>query len=301
MNKNNLLVIGLGLMAGSLALSLKECDCFNKITGYDINKDSMSDAINNHIIDDTINELSGETLTEFDYIILGTPVSETLKLLPDLASKIDHNTIIFDLGSVKKPVITKAREVISNQNNSNIDFIGGHPMVGSHKQGIKHVMTNLFTQKPFILTPVGNKKFEDDTSVNMISQLLVKINSHPVVMSAEKHDHIVAALSHIPHLIASVMVNTISTRSEFDMTLAGGSFKDMTRVAKADPLLWEDIFHHNNEEIVEWWEEIKGQVDQVLASYQRDDSTSEQNIKRIEIKEYLSTASNTRQKLESRF
>ncbi|WP_331445502.1 hypothetical protein [Natranaerobius thermophilus] len=67
------------------------------------------------------------------------------------------------------------------------------------------------------------------------------------------------------------------------------------------PLLAEDIFHHNNEEIVEWWEEIKGQVDQVLASYQRDDSTSEQNIKRIEIKEYLSTASNTRQKLESRF
>ncbi len=283
-------------MAGSFALACKKFDCFNQVQAYDINKSVTDYAVENHIIDNVMTDDFANELRDSDFIVLGTPVSETVKLIPQLAESIKHKTIIFDLGSVKQKIRQTADRYFQYHP---ADFICAHPMVGSHHQGIHHCQTDLYQDKPFIL--IQSDKDESETK---LADLVSTIKGQPVAMTCEEHDHMAAGLSHLPHLLAIAMVHSINSnaREYFDFSLAAGSFKDMTRVAQANPYLWHDIFAQNSHEIAYWWEQLKEQVDKNISYYQQQNSSQKHNGQEHPDQQlaYLEQAAAVRKSLESK-
>lgn len=300
MNRNKLTVIGLGLMAGSFAMACKQQNCFNSVQGYDIDEAVTNYALDNYIIDQKIAEINTANLQDSDVIVLGTPLTATLNLLPKLAEVINHEALIFDLGSVKESIVSAGGELFSSHRST---FIGAHPMVGSHEQGISNATPDLYNNKPFILVPTtdSNTETSKDDHLKKLYQLIEEITARPVIMSSQDHDHMAAGLSHLPHLLAIAMMQATanSDHDNVDLSLAGGSFKDMTRVAQSDPQLWHDIFSHNCEEMAKWWSQIKTQIEKNLEYYQNISSSNcSHNTQGSDQLSYLEQAATARKSLE---
>ncbi|MBP1949569.1 prephenate dehydrogenase [Virgibacillus litoralis] len=243
--KRTILVIGLGLIGGSLAKSIGESD-ENHIIGYDTNKETLEFALMNEIIHESCSTIT-DSAQMADVIILGTPITETIKFMKELDQiSFNHDVIVTDVSSVKKPVSDIANRIT----NKHIKFIGGHPMAGSHKKGIKAAKGHLFENAIYVLTPSDTCT---ETMINTLKTTLKATKSNFVVLEANDHDEMTGVISHFPHLIASALVHQAkkwqSTHS-FIPKLAAGGFRDITRIASSNPELWQDIFYHNRGKVM---------------------------------------------------
>lgn len=251
----NILIIGLGLIGGSLALGLKRRDDLT-IVGYDSNAKSLETAKKLGVIDVIASNME-EAAKHADIIIFATPVSitiELMKLLPDWELK--NNVIITDTGSTKNEIMNAA--FILKQHG--ITFIGGHPMAGSHKSGVGAARAYLFENAYYLLTPFVDEPIEN---VNRLKELLKVTKAKLIEISAHEHDHMTATVSHFPHLIAASLVHQLSAENKsypFTRQLAAGGFRDITRIASSNPVMWRDITMQNREEISkqlqQWTEEM---------------------------------------------
>lgn len=254
MNKN-ILIIGLGLIGGSLALGLKRRDDLT-IVGYDSNAKSLETAKKLGVIDEIASNME-EAAKHADIIIFATPVSitiELMKLLPDWELK--NNVIITDTGSTKNEIMNAAL----NLKHHGITFIGGHPMAGSHKSGVGAARAYLFENAYYLLTPFVDEPIEN---VNRLKELLLVTKAKIIEISAHEHDHMTATVSHFPHLIAASLVHQLAAENKsypFTRQLAAGGFRDITRIASSNPVMWRDITMQNREEISkqlqQWTEEM---------------------------------------------
>lgn len=232
--------IGLGLIGGSIARALRETDPSCKILAYSRKpelSDDLRSALEAKVLDDTVFSLSG--LSGCDYIFLCAPVDCNIAYLSELKTIISEKTILTDVGSVKSGIHTAAKEVgVSAQ------FIGGHPMTGSERTGFTNSNALLMENAYYVVTPTADCPKE---RVDSFLCLIKKMKSIPVVLSPQEHDHAVAAISHVPHLIAAQLVNLVRTSEDTDTMklLAAGGFKDITRIASSSPSLWETILSEN--------------------------------------------------------
>ncbi|MFB4169213.1 prephenate dehydrogenase [Virgibacillus sp. JSM 102003] len=238
--ERKILVIGLGLIGGSLAKSIGESG-ENHIIGYDTNKETLEFALMNEIIHESCSTIA-DSASMADIIILGTPITETIKFMKQLDQlTFDHDVIVTDVSSVKKPVNDVAKALTNKQ----IKFIGGHPMAGSHKKGIKAAKGHLFENAIYVLTPADECT---DPMINSLKAVLKDTKSNFVVLQANDHDEMTGVISHFPHLIASALVHQAKkwqNTHSFIPKLAAGGFRDITRIASSNPELWQDIFYHN--------------------------------------------------------
>ncbi|MFD1360556.1 prephenate dehydrogenase [Lentibacillus salinarum] len=270
--KKTILMIGLGLIGGSLAKSLRKSE-ENYIIGYDINQTTLTFALINDIIDEPCTNLE-ETASKADIIILGTPITETIQFLQQLEHiSFEHDVIVSDVSSVKKPISDAA----SSLENNRIQFIGGHPMAGSHKKGITAAKEHLFENAIYVLSPSANCP---DEAVNTLENLLEVTNSHIIKLKANDHDEMTGVISHFPHLIASALVQQAKKWEEthaFIPQLAAGGFRDVTRIASANPELWQDIFYHNKQKMVkmidDWTDEMNA-LKQMLQQNHKSELTT---------------------------
>ncbi|WP_174613600.1 prephenate dehydrogenase [Virgibacillus ihumii] len=238
--KRTIFIIGLGLIGGSLAKSLKN-DSSNYIIGYDSDMRSMEFAQKNNIIHASCEDIT-ISAQEADIIILGTPISETIAILGKLDKvPFDHEVIVSDVSSVKSPVMNKAKMIT----NKNINFIGGHPMAGSHKRGVTAAKAHLFENAIYVLSPAESCRSH---YVDELEEVLRIAKSNFIVLPAEDHDEMTGVISHFPHLIASSLVHQARKWQDthaYIPKLAAGGFRDITRIASSNPNLWQDIFYHN--------------------------------------------------------
>ncbi|GAA0599863.1 prephenate dehydrogenase [Virgibacillus siamensis] len=238
--KRTIFIIGLGLIGGSLAKSLKN-DSNNYIIGFDSDMRSVELARNNNFIDASCEDIT-VSAQEADIIILGTPISETITILGKLNKvSYDHEVIVTDVSSVKTPVMNKAKMIT----NKNINFIGGHPMAGSHKRGITAAKEHLFENAIYVLSPAESCRSH---FVDELEEVLRTVKSNFIVLPAEDHDEMTGVISHFPHLIASSLVHQARKWQHthaYIPKLAAGGFRDITRIASSNPDLWQDIFYHN--------------------------------------------------------
>ena len=208
-----------------------------------------------------------------DYIFLCAPVEYNIEYLKYLKNVISDDCIITDAGSVKGP-IHKAVEELGMDH----CFIGGHPMAGSEQSGFEHSSDHLLENAYYILTPGGQVPLEKLTE---FSELIDSLGSIPMVLTAEEHDFITAGVSHLPHIIASSLVNLINKRrsneAEYMKTIAAGGFRDITRIASSSPVMWEQICIENHENISSVLDEyirmliqIRCSIDNQEASYLYD-------------------------------
>jgi prephenate dehydrogenase len=232
-------IIGLGLIGGSLARALYERTGITKISAVDKDIITLEKAKKDGYIIYGNTKLD-QYIIESDIIFICTPVKYTKKYLEDLHRIVKPQCIITDVGSTKGDIIDFANNLPNTSN-----FIGGHPMAGSEKGGYETSYSHLFENAYYILCPTMNTPHQ---SVRVLFNLLESTGAIPLIMDAEKHDLIVGSISHVPHIIASALVNLVKEINTSDSTvqmLAAGGFRDITRIASSNPEIWESIVISN--------------------------------------------------------
>lgn len=253
--KQTILIAGLGLIGGSLALNIAKSKD-NYVIGFDVKNDSLEYALNNGVIHEATSDFH-EAAKEADIILLSAPISETIRLLKELDSiPFSKEVIVTDVSSVKGTIVETAKEL----NNKQLCFIGGHPMAGSHKKGVEAAKEHLFENAIYVLTPSIDT---DEAKVQRLKELLKPTRCQFVVLNPDEHDEMTGVVSHFPHLIASSLVHQArkwQNTHSYLPNLAAGGFRDITRIASSNPELWQDIFYHNREKLSnllgEWIEEM---------------------------------------------
>jgi prephenate dehydrogenase len=257
--KTTIAMLGIGLIGGSLALSLRK-DPDNRIIGFDVREDYIDKGLNNGLIHAGTTDLQ-TAVREADVIIVATPVEQIYALLQQLSClALKPGVIISDVGSTKSGIVEFAKRIFSE----NITFIGGHPMAGSHKSGVEAAIERLFENAYYVLTPSPATSLE---KVSRLSALVSLTNAKVIVMDAHEHDRVVGAVSHFPHIIAALLVNLIdgyNEENEWHKRLAAGGFRDITRIASSNPRMWRDVLLNNRDYLLKMGDDWRRAMDQIL-------------------------------------
>lgn len=238
--------IGFGLIGGSIAAAIHQNDPNACIIAYDHHTTTTNQNLT-HAKEDGVITTITHSLSELrtcKTIFLCAPVDQNIRYLTLLKPYLMKDTILTDVGSVKGEIHSAVNELHMNEN-----FIGGHPMAGSEKTGYDHSSPQLLENAYYILTPTNEVAPE---KVTYLYQLVQRISAIPILLDANEHDDITAAISHVPHLVAASLVNLLrdnDDEGENMKMLAAGGFKDITRIASSSPSLWESICISNKESI----------------------------------------------------
>ncbi len=235
--------IGLGLIGGSIAKALKKSDSSIHITAYNRNTNVLTTALKDGTIDSIAVSVDA-SFSNCDIIFLCTPVEFNSQYLSILKPIIKKECIITDVGSVKGYIHNSVKELNMEEN-----FIGGHPMAGSEKTGYQASSDILLENAYYAITPTSLTTKE---ALDFYISLVRKTGAIPIVVNPDTHDYAVAGISHLPHLIASSLVNLVrenDTEDELMKLLAAGGFKDITRIASSSPEMWSQICTTNSAQI----------------------------------------------------
>ena len=239
--------IGFGLINSSLARVVKSKGLATKITAYSRSKKTRSKIENLNIVDDLYSDAS-EAVIEADLVVLGVPLGAIKNLVSQLAPFLTSGTIITDVGSVKKSVLNSVLPLLP----PDIHFVPAHPIAGTEKSGPESGYETLFQGHWCIITPAKNTNKE---AILKVSKLWKAAGMEVAEMDAQYHDLVLAITSHIPHLVAYSIVGTVSELEDHlkaeVMKYSAGGFRDFTRIAGSDPIMWRDIFIDNKEAVLE--------------------------------------------------
>lgn len=238
-------LIGCGLMGGSFALAMKRAGLVKRVVGYSKSPSTTERARQMGVIDveapSALLAVSGA-----DIVLLAVPVSATEATFKAIRHLVTPNTLIMDVGSTKRDVVDAARRVLRDQVGC---FVPAHPITGKEVSGVEHADVDLYTGKQVILTPI-----ERTLTVHLNKAVAVwsALGCDVIQMSPQAHDAACAAVSHLPHLIAFALINSISGQAQGAnyLSLAGPGFRDFSRIAASDPKMWRDVLAANREELL---------------------------------------------------
>ncbi|MEH6345940.1 MAG: bifunctional prephenate dehydrogenase/3-phosphoshikimate 1-carboxyvinyltransferase [Bermanella sp.] len=242
----NVCIIGLGLIGGSWVKALRERGVVGKVKGFDRNEDSMRQAVQLGIIDEYAQSAALAVLGA-DVVILSVPILACKDILIEIKPFLSSFTIVTDVGSVKGNVAADIREVFGADQ---ANFVLGHPIAGSEKSGIKAADSNLYENHTVILTPMA---VTDVDALSTVKYLWQAVGAKVEEMGVEHHDEVLAATSHLPHLLAYSLVETLAHSHENKeiFNYAAGGFRDFTRIAASNPKMWHDIFTANKQAVLD--------------------------------------------------
>lgn len=232
---NKVAVIGIGLIGGSIALDLKKLKVAREVIGVSRHKKSLSVAKRLGAIDrgsQDINVTAGA-----DLVILATPVNTIINLALPVSRFIKGGAIVIDVGSTKREIVGRLTRIFPR-------YVGTHPMAGSEKRGVKNAQSGIFKNSLCILTPVKNT---DRASLGKVRKLWRCLGAKVILLSPDAHDRILSFVSHLPHIAAFSLINTVP---QAYLKFASTSLKDTTRIAASDSLLWQDIFLSNKDSLL---------------------------------------------------
>jgi prephenate dehydrogenase len=255
-------IVGLGLMGGSLGLALRQ-HATNHVVGFDLDAAEARVALERGCVDALAGSLA-EACGAADLVIVATPVSAIAGVVQQVLIAAPAATIT-DIGSTKGQVVAGVSEAGRSR------FVGGHPMCGSEAHGAMHARAELFQGATWFLTPSVES---DAERLTQLHGLVSSVGARPVVIDAAAHDSIVALTSHFPHVLANVLATQVAAtdvNGHSPLHSVGGSFRDMTRVAGANPAIWIDIFLDNREAILAAVEDAQAQLGTVADALRSGD------------------------------
>lgn len=235
--------IGLGLIGGSIAKTIHRIYPDIQLIAYDLNTNALKLAVKESVISHACSDLS-EDFAGCRYIFLCTPVQKNAEFLAKLSDFAGKNCMITDVGSVKSSIHEALPAKLAPF------FIGGHPMTGSEKSGYEHATPYLLENAYYILTPTSET---DAESVEEFQSFINSLGAITMVLDYKSHDFITAAVSHLPHILASSLVNLVQDIDDDAQTMkkvAAGGFRDITRIASSSPVMWQQICLTNREQIL---------------------------------------------------
>ena len=255
--------IGFGLIGGSIAKVLRENHKDIRLLAYNYYGDKPNPSLEMAVSDGVLNYISTDLKTDFsgcDVIFLCAPVLSNIAYLKELKGIIKPKCILTDVGSVKGNIYDAVAELGLEQH-----FIGGHPMAGSEKTGYESANLRLFENAYYVLTPT--KEVSKD-AITFMEKLVTELTALPVILDCRNHDDMVAAISHVPHIIASSLVNMVRENDDEHgsmISLAAGGFKDITRIASSSPVMWQNICLTNKESIKKFLDHYKASINEIYS------------------------------------
>lgn len=246
---NKALILGIGLIGSSLARNLKEKELVDTLVVYDKNKENLAKAENLGLADIYTDSIK-EGASDADVIIFATPVCAFGDLAKEVAQYVKKGAVISDVGSVKQYSLQEIEKYLNKD--MGVIVVGGHPVAGTEKSGPENGFTSLFKGRWCILTPDDNSTSE---AIEKLTKMWESCDMKVDTMEAAHHDKVMAAVSHLPQLIAYSIVGTVADLEGYEhkeiIKYSAGGFRDFTRIAGSDPTMWRDIFLTNKQTVLE--------------------------------------------------
>lgn len=242
---NNVTIIGVGLIGGSLAKALKAKNLARTITGGGRSRSSLEQALKLGVIDH-MGQGQAYGVEEADLVVLASPVGTFEKIAAEIAPRLKKGAIVTDVGSVKGKIIKKIEAFLPD----GVYYVPAHPIAGREKSGVGEAAEDLFQCRRCILTPCAGT---DGKALDLVHEMWSVVGAEVIVMDADLHDKVFAAVSHLPHVAAFAMmcaVAELNTGNEDYLRFSGGGFRDFTRIAASSPEMWKDICIMNRDNLV---------------------------------------------------
>ena len=254
---NKMVIAGVGLIGGSLALDMRRLGLVKEIIGYGRSEQNLRFAMKKGMIDSYFLH-ENEIPAGVDFLMMGTPVQAIVPLTAAFLPRLNPGCIVSDVGSVKAEIVKGMEKLLP----PDMHFVGAHPIAGSEQWGAEAAYMNLFKGRRCILTPT---KRTDLTALKQMKRLWQRVGAKVEIMKAAQHDRVLGVVSHLPHVAAFALVNVLGqTKIEgLDVkSYCAGGFKDITRIASSRPELWRDICLLNRKAVSE-------SLDRYIANLQR--------------------------------
>jgi prephenate dehydrogenase len=270
---NKLVIVGVGLIGGSLALALRQAGAVREVVGVGRSRENLETARQLGIIDRIETSLA-DAAHEADVIVLAVPVAAMQPTMRELALHLAPATIVTDVGSTKRDVIACARQHLPNHLGR---FIPGHPIAGAEKSGAAAAFADLFQGRNVVVTPLPEN---DAEAVSRISSMWQACGAIVNAMPAQKHDEIFAAVSHLPHLLSFALVEDIAFRPNAKelFSYAAGGFRDFTRIAGSHPEMWRDICLANRDALIREVDTYQSQLDRLRGMLEQNDGKALEEV-----------------------
>ena len=273
-------IVGLGLMGGSLALSLRKLSFVDTIYGLDHNGSHQQEALDLGLVEKFV---SFELLCEMDVIILAIPVNGVIETLNALDGKISEKTTVIDLGSTKEAIVKAVPTSIRK------NFVAAHPMTGTEHNGPSAAFDGLYNDKVVVLCDLEESgTLQQEVAVRIFSGIHMRLS----YMHAHEHDRHAAFISHMPHVISYSIANSVlGQEDKYNiLAMAAGGFRSMSRLAKSSPHMWEDIFKQNKDNLIDAIEIFQTELEQFKKEIKSDewDKVSEKMYKGNTLEEIFS-------------
>lgn len=264
-----LTIFGVGLIGGSLAKALKKHQYCQKIVGCSRNEDNLKLALELDVIDGyTLDPV--EAVKEADVVLLAVPMGAMPVILEKIKPHLSKDVVLTDAGSTKGSIVDAVKRSFG-ENYSR--FVPGHPIAGREQSGVEAALDDLYENRRVILTPTEQT---DVDATQLIDEMWSVCGALVETLSVDQHDRILAATSHLPHILAFSLVDSLSSMDECEdiFRYAAGGFRDFTRIASSDPVMWRDICLHNKTAILDMIQLYQDNLSQLSALLEKDDAES---------------------------
>ncbi len=267
MKIDRLAVLGVGLIGGSLAQAFRRADLCKTIVGYGRNEASLKKAIELGVIDE-FSLLARDAVRDADLIVLATPLATNAVLFREIAKTIKADAIVTDVGSAKACVVDAARSGLGEHFRH---FVPGHPIAGKEQSGVGAASAGLFEDHIVILTPLAETSIH---AVSLVTKLWEACGAEVMTLTVEHHDAVLAATSHLPHMLAYALVDCLAKMQEREeiFQFAAGGFIDFTRIASSNPQMWHDICFSNRESLLTVLEQFDAHIQEIRQAIESRDS-----------------------------
>ncbi len=264
-----LTIIGLGLIGGSLARALRAAGAVSEVVACGRNPDALARAIELGVADRVTTD-PVDAVRDADVVVLAVPLGAMRELFAKIAPALSAHAIVTDVGSTKQSVIADAAASLGDAVSR---FVPGHPIAGTECSGVEASFAELFQQRRVILTPTQET---DEAATETVAELWRNAGAEVTQMSAVHHDHVLALTSHLPHVLAFALVDRLSQMQEHDeiFAYAAGGFRDFTRIASSDPVVWRDICLNNRSAVLDALQAYRDELDELAQALRNHDGAA---------------------------
>ncbi|NCF35627.1 MAG: prephenate dehydrogenase/arogenate dehydrogenase family protein [Gammaproteobacteria bacterium] len=264
---DRLAIIGVGLIGSSLALALKQAGAVRQVIGYGRNLENLEKGIELGVIDSLATTVA-DCVRGADVIVVAVPLGAMRQVFAELKASSGRDAVITDVGSAKGSVVAAAREELGDLWSR---FVPGHPIAGTEKSGVEAGFASLYQGRRVILTPLEQT---DADAVEVIDDMWQHCGAIMEYLSVEHHDKVLAATSHLPHMLAYALVHHLSNLNDHEeiFRYAAGGFRDFSRIASSDPVMWRDVCLANGDALVTLIDQYQQELERIASAIRDGDA-----------------------------
>lgn len=264
---DRLAIIGVGLIGSSLSLALKQAGAVAHVVGYGRNRNNLEKGLELGVLD-SFETILADCVADADVIVVAVPLGAMQQVFSELKSTIKSSAVITDVGSAKGSVVSAAKAGLGDLFPR---FVPGHPIAGTENSGVEAGFASLYQSRRIILTPLDETAKD---AIEIVDQMWHHCGAILEYLSVEHHDKVLAATSHLPHMLAYALVHQLSHLNDHEeiFRYAAGGFRDFTRIASSDPVMWRDVCLSNGDALGELIEQYQRELERIAEAIRNDDA-----------------------------